>query len=130
MAHEQHQGFKHAFIAASTVARKVPVLLDTTQGQVVPLASPAQRPVGVTIASAAQGKPVAVYGIGNTVKAIANASVGFGALVGIASTNGSLGPVAAASGVTVWAVGEARENAAAGETFSVFVNPRPLDAQI
>jgi hypothetical protein len=130
MAHESHNGFiEPAFKAASAIGPKTVVTLDTVNGQVV-AATLGAEPVGVTIASAAQGDRVTVLGQGNIVKAVAVASLGWGAVVGVASTNGALGPVTAASGVVRWALGTAREPAAAGETFSVFVNPRSLDAQI
>lgn len=130
MAYENHNGIvEPAFKAASAISPKTVVALDTTADQVV-AATAGAEPVGVTAASAAQGDRVTVLGLGNTVKCVAAASLGFGAVVGVASTNGALGPVTGASGVVKWAVGTSRGNAAAGETFSVFVNPRQLQAQI
>jgi hypothetical protein len=126
MAHVQHQGLKWPLAAASAVADKKVVVLDTTANQAVPAATNNVRPLGVTIASGAQGDSIAVYGHGNTVKAVAAASLGFGSEVGVASTNGNLGPITGASGVTKWAVGQALESAAAGETFSLLVSPRQL----
>lgn len=130
MAYVLHNGHKESLTSASAIADKRPVKLDTVESQVVLCATSGHEPLGFTIASAAQGGALAVHGRDNVVKAVAAASLGYGAKVGVASTNGALGPVAAASGVVTWAVGEARGPAAAGETFSVRVNPEKLDAQV
>lgn len=126
MAYVQHNGRIEPFAAASVVADKKVVKLDATEGQVVPLATNNAEPLGLTGASAAQGEQVTVYADGNIVKAVAAASLGFGGVLGVASTNGDLGPVAGASGISRWAVGVSREDAAAGETFSLLVDPRQL----
>lgn len=90
-------------------------------------------PIGITIASTASpGEPQAVV-VSGVAKARAAASVGAGAKVGAASTNGALGPVlpsgilasfGASAGLqpTRWAVGVALTSAAAGEYFAVFVD--------
>lgn len=128
MAHEAHDGFiEPAFKAASIIHPKMPVKLDTTADQVTLVAATTDEPLGMTgLATAAQGGRAVVYGPGNRVKAIAGASLGANANIGLASTNGALGPVAAASGVVRWRVGTSREAAAAGETFTVYVSPRQL----
>lgn len=128
MARESHNGLiEPALKAASAMSPRTAVKLDTVANQVVAVASRNQEPLGLTgAASAAQGLPVVTYGPGNVVKAIAGASLGYGADIGVASTNGALGPVSAASGSVVWRVGVAREPAAAGEVFSLYINPRQL----
>ncbi len=107
-----------------------PVLLSSASGlnrAVVPVASNNLRPQGfVGNASAAQGEAVTVYGEGSIVEAVAAASIGAGGEVGVGSTNGDLGIVAGASGVTRWACGQALEDVAAGEVFSVYVKTRQV----
>ncbi len=128
MAHEQHQGLKFPKkVGTAAIGPKQLVALDTSGGgDVLAIATNNVRPLGVTIATCAALRAGAVFGHGNTVKAIAAASLGVGAEVGVASTNGNLGPISGASGVTKWAVGQAESAAAAGETFSLLVNPRQL----
>lgn len=128
MAHENHQGFiEPALIAASAMNPRTAVKLDTIEGQVVPVATKGVEPMGLTgAASAPLGGAVVVYGPGNIVKAVAGASLGANTPIGVASTNGALGPVAGASGSAVWQVGTSRTAAGAGERFSLYVNPRQL----
>ncbi len=128
MAHTNSQGFiEPAFIAASAMAPFTAVKLDTVAGQVVPVASKNQEPLGITgAASVAQGAAVVVYGPGNIEKALAGASLGAHADIGVASTNGALGPVAGASGSVVWRLGQSRTAAGGDERFSLYVNPRQL----
>lgn len=128
MAHENHQGvIEPALKAASAMSPRVPVALDAVEGQVVQIATTGVEPLGLTgAASARPGDAVVVYGEGNIVKAVAAASLGFGANIGVASSNGALGPVTGASGVVRWRLGTSREAVAAGETFSLFVHPRQL----
>jgi hypothetical protein len=64
------------------------------------------------------------------VRVPAGGSLGHGADVGVASTNGALGPVSAASGVARYRVGQALTAAAAGETFSLYVNPKQLSGLV
>jgi hypothetical protein len=116
--------------AASILAANVPVKPDTVVNQVVLAASVNDLPLGfVQATTASVGNPVSVQTRG-VVKAICAASVGAGAEVGVASTNGALGPVSAASGLTKYAVGIAENAAAAGVTFSVLLRPRQIDAQV
>lgn len=116
------------FTAASAIVPLRPVKLDSAANRQVILASGVgHEPQGVTgDATALQGESVTVYGRGAIVAAVAAASLGAGADVGIGSTNGALGPISGASGVTKWAVGKSVESAAAGEKFSVYVDPRQL----
>lgn len=132
MAFESHNGhIEPSLKAASAMIPKRPVKLDTVADQVVLCATDNVEPLGITgLASVAQGDQVVTYGQGNIVKAIAGASLGFGADLGIASTNGALGPISGASGVAKWRIGTSREPAAAGETFSVYVNPRQLSGLV
>ena len=92
---------------------------------VIPAASVNHQALGLTIATVGSyGHEVAVLisGIG---KARAAASLGAGAPVGAASTNGALGPVVAAS-AGIWAAGRALTSAAAGEYFACLVGPRQI----
>ncbi len=131
MAHTNDGGFvEPGFKAASAILPYVAVKLDTVANQVLPCATTTDRPLGMTIASSAQGGVLAVMGPGNIVKGIAVASIGFGAEVGIASSNGALGAISGASGFARWAVGTTRTSAGAGERLSIFVNPRQLSGLI
>lgn len=115
-------------IAASNVGARIPVSLDTgsAERQVVPIATNNVRPFGVTIATALQGEGLPVPHVGDTVKLTAVASVGVGAGVGVASSNGAVGPISGASGVTRWELGQTVSAAAGGEVVSVFVSPRQI----
>lgn len=98
---------------------------------VFPIATTTVRPQGLSGPEvASQGQQVTVYEDLGTAKAVAAASVGAGAEVAVASTNGDLGPAAGASAVAVWAVGIALDNAAAGEIFSVYVRPRQISGLV
>lgn len=125
----EHSSFgpQLSFKAASVLSDKLAVKLDTTANQVVPVASVNDQPFGVAhdVASSV-GDVIPVYGPHNVAKVVAAASIGVGADAGVASTNGNLGPVTAASGVVKYRVGYSLTAAAAGETFSLFVAPRQL----
>lgn len=136
--YQHQQGLK----AASAIPPKTVVKLGSAQDTVLPVASNNDRPFGVTGASGAVGVAVAVYENENIVKAIAAASLGYGAEVGLASigvasavqgsalaTTTLLGPIAGASGAAVWSVGVAEEPAAAGEVFAVLIKPRQLSGE-
>lgn len=125
MAFVQHRQ-SDSYVAASAVGQHMPVGLDTIKNQVVPLTAVTARPIGLTDATAAQGAAVTVHEETSVAKAVCAASVGVGVDVGVASTNGALGPVTGASGVTRWAIGQSREAAAAGETFAVYIHPRQI----
>jgi hypothetical protein len=126
MAHELNK-VSLPKIAASAVGAHLAVQHSASSpDQVVLSTVNTGHPVGLTVATAATaGNPVAVYAQG-VVKAVCAASVGNGAEVGVASTNGALGPVSAASGVRRFAVGISQGPAAAGETFSVLLRIREL----
>lgn len=114
----------YPFKAASAIAARKPVKLDTVADQVVLAATNNVRPLGFVTASAGRGEGLSVFTDSNVVKAIAAASVGVGVEVAVASTNGDLGPLTTASGVGVWAVGLSLSPAQAGETFSVLIRAR------
>ena len=126
-------------IAASAIragdAVGFPVGSGGLDRQVVPLASWNLEPFGVALATAnyAAATPPFTAGVGivdrgNTIKVAAGASLGAGADVGVATVSGSLiyGPVVGAAGTVVWRVGKAVSPAAAGEVFSLYVDPRQL----
>lgn len=98
---------------------------------VFPAGSVQDMPFGILAATVATaGDPVTYWQRGDVGKAIAGASLGAGALVGVGSNNGLLVPYAAAGGpasanlvVLKWQVGVALKNAAAGDVFPVAINP-------
>lgn len=125
--------------AASNVAPRSFVKLGGTSAvQVLQVAAVTDEPFGnVGEATAAQGEVAAIYLENNVVKAIAAASLGAGALVGLASigvassaqrnaiaTVTLLGPITVASGTKQWTYGRSLTPAAAGEVFSVHVKFR------
>jgi hypothetical protein len=136
--YQQQQAYKSA---SQLVPYTVVVASGIDKGVIINT-NASQRPVGVVGASAAPGAQVTVYEMGNIVKAIAAASVGFGAEVAIASlgvstqvqggtqlaTTTLLGLASGliASGTTGWTVGTSQSAAQAGEVFSVLINPRQL----
>lgn len=93
---------------------------------VVPVASNNVLALGAAEpASKAIADPVTVHEQGAVVEAVAAASLGAGAEVGFATSNGALAPVAAAaSGVLRTSAGVAQSPAAPGEYFSLYVRPR------
>lgn len=114
--------------AATHLGAQVPVRLieGATARIVAPVASLNQETIGFTQTAASSGFAVEVQAHGNVVKAVAAASLGAGGDVALGSPNGALGPVVGASGVVKYKSGVSLSAAAAGETFSVFVNPRQL----
>lgn len=120
-------------IAASAIGMYVPVVGDATvDGQVVAAATVSQDTIGVSLATVptyGYGIPIAVEGV---TKMLVAASVGANARVGVASTNGGIGPVtatgAAPSGATarIYSIGITQEARAAGEYASVFIDPREI----
>lgn len=116
-------------IAASVTAAYIPVTRNTgdVQRSVLAAATANVEPLGVTIASAGAGEAITVLDAGSVVKVPAMASLGAGQDIGVASSNGALGIVAAgASGAVVWAVGKSQSGALAAETFSLEIRPRQL----
>jgi hypothetical protein len=116
------------FTNASAISGPIPVRLNPSANRSVVAAATNNVEIQgfVSDASYAAGEAVTVYGDGDVVEAIAGASLGAGADIGIASTNGALGPVAGASGTARYRVGRSLESAAAGERFSVLVKPGQL----
>lgn len=120
-----HHKHEHQFPvkAGSTLNPRVPVFLGGTSGLLCfPAGSNQDTVYGFNgDATFLAGEVAAIYEEMNIVKAVAAASVGAGALVGIASDNGSLSPAAAASGR--FAVGRTFAPAGAGEVVSVRITP-------
>jgi hypothetical protein len=130
--------FRNTFpgIAASAINAGAAVALAAASGverQVEPIATCNVEPFAVALASAggtSLTQALPCVDILNTVKVTAIASLGVGADIGVASTNGGLAPVAAASGVDVWRVGKSVGAAAAGEIFGLYVSPRKLSGTV
>jgi len=128
VAFELHTGLAFPGLAASNVQPgQVVSLASGTERGIHPCASANLRPFGVAFAVATAADAVTVHPAGNIVKCIAHASVGVGAEVTVASGSATgVAPVAGASGVERWSVGQSVTAAAAGETLSVYVHPRQL----
>lgn len=139
MAHYDH-GRVLPFVAGSAIAQGAAAQMPIASSRnevVIPAASSGQDMIGLTIATqATYGLEVSILidGVG---KARAAASVGAGALVAPASTNGHLGPVLASGALASfgasaglqparYAVGRSLVAAAAGEYFAVLVQPRQV----
>lgn len=137
--------FSQPFKVASVAPPRTVVALDSVSGQVIPITNASQRPYGITQATGASpGLSVAVFESPGVAKAIAGASLGFGAEVSLASvgvasaaqsnslaTTTLLGPKSvAASGTVQWAVGVAQTPALAGEVFSVKLEPRQVSGLV
>lgn len=130
MAHTIH-GDVMPFKGASAIAAWVPVMLlpggsaldETVQraGSINDIA------IGLTIATVASpGDPAAIV-VNGRAKAVAGASLGAGAFLGVGSTNGILIPLAASAAAAPTAlrniVGRAVVNAAAADIFTIEVKP-------
>lgn len=130
MAFEDHAGPVFPAIAGSAIQPRQVVGLPAPTAAprtLVPVIATGVEPVGIVgEASVARGDAVRVYLEGNTVKAVAAASLGNGAKVGPNAATTSLFPITQASGVAHWQVGVALEAAAAGQLFSVYVNPQRI----
>jgi hypothetical protein len=128
MADELHRVPGLPGIAASAMSINAAVGLDTTgdvQRQYLPLASCNLEPVGLAVASVVNpGDALTVYDQGHVVRWTAIASIGHGADVGVASTNGALGLIAGASGSIKFRVGRTLTAGVAGDTVSLLVHPR------
>jgi hypothetical protein len=114
--------------AASGVGQYVPVSHSASSNEfVLAIASSmTAESIGVTVATAASpGDPVAVQMRG-VAKVIAAASTGQGANVGVASSNGAVGPLGASQ--SVQRVGIAQTAAVAGEVFSILLRPGKVGA--
>lgn len=125
-------GHEFSLPAASLITPYSPVQLAGTDVPFwLPIATNNVRPYGLSGAATAgasglnQGEALTVWEPGNMAKAVAGASVGVGGEVGVASTNGAVGPgliVASAH----WAIGIAMTPAAAGERLTVLIQPRKV----
>lgn len=127
MAYELHQDKHQLPIKAATdLSPRQPIKLGGTSGLLAfPCASLNDRPFGVTNAATyLTGEVIACYFESNIMKMVANASVGVNSEVGVASSNGSVGPQTLITASAHWGVGLTVSAALAGEIVSVFVNPR------
>ncbi len=118
-------------IAASAIQDRQVVTITTSERGVIPCSGATnQLPHGIEGrgASAALGEGVAIYGQGNYAKAIAAASLGAGADIAVVGATRSLGLAAGASGALRYSVGQSVTAAAAGEVFTLYVNPRAMSA--
>lgn len=137
--------FALPFKCASAIPPRTVVALDTVNNQVIQVTNASQRPYGITQATGATvGVGLAVHEAPGVAKAIAAASLGFGAEVSVASvgvasaaqsnslaTTTLLGPASVgASGKAEWAVGVALSPALAGEVFSVKLEPRQVSGLV
>ena len=106
--------------AASAVGQWRPVGHSASGADdVVPVTAATAEVEGITVATAASpGDPVSVQKSG-VAKVICAASIGPGANVGVASTNGAVGPVASGSGN--YRIGISETAAQPGEVFSVLL---------
>lgn len=125
MAFELHRGAFPGLAASAIDAHQAVRLVDAERG-VAPANAGNQEPFGVALATAAQGEAVTAHDVGNVVKAVAGASLGAGANVGVTGATASLSPIAGASGVIRFSVGKSVTAAATGEVFSLYVNPQQL----
>jgi hypothetical protein len=115
-------------VAATTILPRQPLqLVGTTTPMVAPVSSHNVETFGVNgPATYVTGEAVAVYEADNYVKMVAAASVGVGAVVGVASPGGAVGPIAGASGSVIRAVGKTFTEGRENERITVLINPRTL----
>ncbi|MCL4836422.1 MAG: hypothetical protein KJ058_00465 [Thermoanaerobaculia bacterium] len=123
----------------SLIGAHLPVFLPIASSRdrvAVPVASGNEDVIGLTIATGASVGNTVGVAVAGYAKAVAAASLGAGCRVGVASTNGALGPVGA-SGLAAhvasagavepkFQVGRALEAAAAGAIFTVLVDPQQI----
>jgi len=128
MAFELHHDNAFPGLAASAIQDRQVVYLipGSSERAVAPCTVASARPHGVALASAIVGQAVTVHDRGNYVKCVAAASLGNGGEVGVVGATKSLGPLTAASGSVSCSAGQAVTAAAAGEVFTLYVNPRQL----
>lgn len=125
------QIIKHPYpgLAASAIQDRQVVMITTSERGVIPCSgATAQLPHGIEArgASALQGEGVTIAGHGEYAKAVAAASLGAGADIAVVGATRSLGLAAGASGSARYSVGQSVTAAAAGEVFTLYVNPRQL----
>lgn len=130
MAFELIDHGEYPGLGASNIGDKMVVAITTGERGVVPVVAATTEPLGITIATGLRGEAVTVITHGNVAKAIAAASIGAGANVGILGATRSLGLAVGASGVANWRVGKSVTAAAAGEAFGVYVAPAQLSGLI
>jgi hypothetical protein len=125
----ENSNFSKTYRAASAIAQYQAVAMlgavtaaSALDETVVPAAAAANPILGVSRASAAVGDAVTVDLAPGYVKMLCAASLGAGAFVGITGATWSVAPVAAAS-IGVKSIGQAEQNAAAGDVFTVRLNP-------
>lgn len=123
---------------ASLIGAHLPVFqpVGSSRDDIVVLAASENLPVlGLMTATGASVGNAYAVALAGEAKAIAAASLGAGAQVGVASTNGALGPLAyagpthVASGGSIqprFIVGKAKRAAAAGDIFTVLLDPRQI----
>jgi hypothetical protein len=115
-------------IAASAIQDRQVVALTTSERGVIPMSGGTSIAFGIECrgASALQGEGVTIALRGECAKAVAAASLGAGADIAVVGATRSLGLAAGASGLARWTVGQSLTAAAAGEVFTLYVNPRQL----
>ena len=132
MAFEQTQeGVTFPGVAATGIKLWDAVTLASSATQdraIAPVASVNQWPIGIAQASAGTGatlpQSVTVQGFGSMLKVTAGATVAVGQDVHQTIGSSAYAPIAAASGSTKFAIGQAVTPANAGELFTVYINPR------
>jgi hypothetical protein len=131
MAFKLHRTSFPGIAASAVSAGQAVTLASGGDRNVAPIVNSSVEPFGIALASAASvGDGVAVLDDNNVEIVIAAASLGRGADVGVVGATTSLGPVSAASGSAVYRVGKSLSAAAAGEEFSIYVNPKQLSGLV
>ena len=130
MAFELHRSAFPGLAASNINTRAALTLASGTDRGLVPVATCNVRPHSIALATALRGEAVTAHDEGNYVKINAGASMGPGAEIGVASTNGALAPVAGASGSVVYSVGQSVGAGVAGEVTTLYVNPRQLSGLV
>lgn len=131
MAFELHRTAFPALVASQPIAARQAVKLTDGERGIAPCTTVADVPHGIALEGASQiGAAVTVHDRGNYVKVVAAASLGGGVEIGCAGATTSLGLAAGASGSVRVSVGQSVGPAAAGETFTLYVNPRVLSGAV
>lgn len=131
MPREIHRSGYPAVAASAVNAGAAVTVASGSDSRVAPVATANVRPLGIALATGATvGLAVTVLDEGNTAVVTVGASVGRGAEIGVASTNGALGPVAGASGSVVYSVGQSVSAGDADQDISLYVNPRQLSGLV
>lgn len=123
---DRYKGFPG--VAASVIRPRTAVAFASgLDWGVRPVGTYQDAPFGVTgDATAALGAGINVYDRGAVVKVTAAASIGRGAQVVYEAASVAFGPGAGAGASVINSVGQSLTPAAAGETFSLYVNPTQL----